>query len=779
MTLVNSRPDLMNLSFSGCGFLCIYHAGAAAAIKEFAPQLIQNKVLGASAGSLIGCVLLTDVCISHATSAFLKVVSQARSRTFGPLHPEFDLMGIVRQELRKVLPANAYEMCTGRLIISLTRWIDHKNVTIDEYNSNEDLIDAIVCSCFIPMYCGMTPPKFRGVQYIDGGVSDNQPIYDKHTVTVSPFAGESDICPPDWDSGSLLGLDFNGTSIRFTARNMFRLMACLWPISTDDLSKMCLQGFEDAFRFLAKSGLAPCIRCLTIQTIDGEYTNYATTTENVSEDEAPSLRRSVTSPTLSGSKMIKRRSSAALVNGRFRFDSECETCGDSVIDDLSVHQFFPSKMKKPFENAIAAENSLFQYFMSFRILRFARTALGITKFPLDIWLAIAKKMFDYVEFVSPPQWIHQRLKNLVDFIYSEVERQKSRYTDFSCFIAVTDIDRYGSKLAQSTMENDEEREIELSEEAKQELRMLRERDRRKKAKKAAEEKAMAPIAKASCDDIDSFEHVVQFTKNHEALYEFHFMDENNKMHTFGMFVDPTKHRHGNHGASQNTSIGSLKTNRLSHVLEEDEKREVVFSGGYVEEDENSEDEKVSGLETNMSPAKIGAEKHQSTTSKKDACCSPVRDFSPEPSDPQQPGIENSPKSVGRSRGRRDPPSARKTPQPGSLKMSSVFSSDSEEVDGSEKLFVPSRKAYRAIGKDQLSADNLIQYAMSSRNENTTPPHSNVYYDEMISRKDQEEVDNLKKKFHDFRICKLKQTLEEEKKKGWIYIGNAFRPPPDF
>ena len=111
-----------------------------------------------------------------------------------------------------------------------------------------------MCACFIPLYCGITPPKFRGVQYIDGGVSDNQPIYDEHTVTVSPSSGESDICPPDWDSGSMLGVDFNGTSIRFTARNMFRLMACLWPRSTDDLSKMCLQGFGDALRFLTKYG---------------------------------------------------------------------------------------------------------------------------------------------------------------------------------------------------------------------------------------------------------------------------------------------------------------------------------------------------------------------------------------------------------------------------------------------------------------------------------------------------------------------------------------------
>ena len=43
----------------------------------------------------------------------------------------------------------------------------------------------------------MLPLKFRGVHYIDGGLSDNLLVLDENTVTVSPFCGESDICPRD------------------------------------------------------------------------------------------------------------------------------------------------------------------------------------------------------------------------------------------------------------------------------------------------------------------------------------------------------------------------------------------------------------------------------------------------------------------------------------------------------------------------------------------------------------------------------------------------------
>lgn len=70
------RVSKASLSFSGCGFLCIYHAGVCAAIKEYAPQLLLNRISGASAGSIIAAGIVCNVCISQATSLFLNVVSE-------------------------------------------------------------------------------------------------------------------------------------------------------------------------------------------------------------------------------------------------------------------------------------------------------------------------------------------------------------------------------------------------------------------------------------------------------------------------------------------------------------------------------------------------------------------------------------------------------------------------------------------------------------------------------------------------------------------------------
>ena len=49
----------MNLSFSGCGFLGIYHVGVASCLREYAPHLVHEKIAGASAGALAACALLT------------------------------------------------------------------------------------------------------------------------------------------------------------------------------------------------------------------------------------------------------------------------------------------------------------------------------------------------------------------------------------------------------------------------------------------------------------------------------------------------------------------------------------------------------------------------------------------------------------------------------------------------------------------------------------------------------------------------------------------------
>lgn len=98
-----------NLSFAGCGFLGIYHGetlrpaitsdlclqfdssfssitvGVAVAFKKYAPQLLLQKISGASAGALAATCLLTDMplgeCNNNARKIFLSALKSEFPRS--------------------------------------------------------------------------------------------------------------------------------------------------------------------------------------------------------------------------------------------------------------------------------------------------------------------------------------------------------------------------------------------------------------------------------------------------------------------------------------------------------------------------------------------------------------------------------------------------------------------------------------------------------------------------------------------------------------------------
>ncbi|XP_075066374.1 patatin-like phospholipase domain-containing protein 2 isoform X2 [Mixophyes fleayi] len=197
------------------------------------------------------CPSLAAECCSDV----MEVAKEARKRNLGPLHPSFNLVKILKNGLYRNLPENAHELASGKLCISLTRVSDGENVLVSDFSSKEELIQALVCSAFVPVYCGIIPPTFRGVRYVDGGISNNLPEYElKNTITVSPFSGESDICPRD-NSTNFHELRVTNTSIQFSLGNLYRLTRALFPPEPKVLGEMCQQGYNDTLRFLKDNNL--------------------------------------------------------------------------------------------------------------------------------------------------------------------------------------------------------------------------------------------------------------------------------------------------------------------------------------------------------------------------------------------------------------------------------------------------------------------------------------------------------------------------------------------
>ncbi|XP_037016596.2 1-acylglycerol-3-phosphate O-acyltransferase PNPLA3 [Artibeus jamaicensis] len=245
-----------SLSFGGCGFLGFYHLGATQCLTDRAPHLLRNARMffGASAGSLHCVSFLAGVPVAQVVQVFTDLVRKVRSQSLGLLHPSFNMHEYFKEALHRHLPANVHQLVSGRVGLSLTRVSDWENVVVSDFQSKDEVVDAVLCSCFIPIACGFIPPSFRGVRYVDGGFTNSIPFFDtKTTITVCPFYGEFDICPKA-KSTNFFHMEMSRLNVHFCFRNCQLVCQMLIPPDVKVLGEICLQGYLDAARFLEKNG---------------------------------------------------------------------------------------------------------------------------------------------------------------------------------------------------------------------------------------------------------------------------------------------------------------------------------------------------------------------------------------------------------------------------------------------------------------------------------------------------------------------------------------------
>ncbi|XP_056595152.1 patatin-like phospholipase domain-containing protein 2 isoform X2 [Triplophysa dalaica] len=241
-----------NISFAGCGFLMAYYCGVYTCLFERAPSLLDGvkKICGASSGALMGAIVACKMSPAKCCQNLLEMSREARKGTLGAVHPSFNLLNIVRTFLIRDLPDNAHLLATGRLCVSLTRVSNGTNMLVSEFDSKEDLIQALVCSCFYPLYCGVVPPSYHGIRYVDGALSDNMPYSNlSNTITVSPFSGESHISPYGVPF-NFHEIHYNNVSIHINFINAYRVVIAFFPPGPEVMAEMCQNGYKDAFLFL-------------------------------------------------------------------------------------------------------------------------------------------------------------------------------------------------------------------------------------------------------------------------------------------------------------------------------------------------------------------------------------------------------------------------------------------------------------------------------------------------------------------------------------------------
>ncbi|NWV09299.1 PLPL1 protein, partial [Ptilonorhynchus violaceus] len=220
-----------SILFRGCSFLIIYEAGVVSALLDLAPDILKSasRIYGSSSGSVIATAALCGCDVGKGYSLLFVLYDvkeyflSSLKTSFWGLVPGGRILKTLRRVLHKFLPPNAHELVSGKLHIVLTRLHDWRSVTVSEFASKEDLIQAMMCSCFIPVYFGFSPPMYHGVRYVDGELAMwKADIVSHTTITVSAFAGEYDICPRDGPA-AFLTFQLSDCILQISKRNICRL----------------------------------------------------------------------------------------------------------------------------------------------------------------------------------------------------------------------------------------------------------------------------------------------------------------------------------------------------------------------------------------------------------------------------------------------------------------------------------------------------------------------------------------------------------------------------
>ncbi|XP_065597372.1 patatin-like phospholipase domain-containing protein 4 isoform X1 [Cyrtonyx montezumae] len=245
----------VNLSFASCGFLGIYHLGAAAALYRHGKKLLKvvKDFAGASAGSLAATVLLAvPENIEKCQQFTYEFAEEVRKLDFGAVTPGYDFMKRLREGIESILPSNAHEIADSRLYVSVTNVRNGKNYLFSNFASREDLIKVLLASSFVPVYAGMKPVEYKGEKWVDGGITNGLPILPfGRTITISPFSGRLDICPQDKGRVDLY-VKFAKQDIMLSLANLVRLNQAMFPPNQEKMEALYQNGFDDAVQFLLK-----------------------------------------------------------------------------------------------------------------------------------------------------------------------------------------------------------------------------------------------------------------------------------------------------------------------------------------------------------------------------------------------------------------------------------------------------------------------------------------------------------------------------------------------
>jgi hypothetical protein len=174
-------PPWESMSFACGGWLQFYMFGVAKALQEYGLDK-GVKYLGCSAGGLTAAGLVYGGDFDEAIR-FCK--EYCLPKAYGDITGLFKLSDYVSMCIELTLLPNFKQIPPESLQIAVTKLPFFKNERIKDHNTPEDLVLALLASSAAFPFAPLV--NMKSGWYIDGGLSDFQPVLDDETITVSPF----------------------------------------------------------------------------------------------------------------------------------------------------------------------------------------------------------------------------------------------------------------------------------------------------------------------------------------------------------------------------------------------------------------------------------------------------------------------------------------------------------------------------------------------------------------------------------------------------------------
>lgn len=220
-----------------------------------------NRVAGTSAGSLIAAYYLLDLPLSTCLKKAITMTEEIRKRPLGVFDRNHQIVDLLPAALDETFPDDAHKIVGNKLYVCMTRLKDMKKVVVNQFDSKKDLIDALNCSCYIPLWSGTRVPTYKGVKHIDGGFTDCLPAFDERTIRICCFSGDTDISPFDRIKPKLLSRSVVNMPLYLNCSNLRRGKKALTPLPAAQIMHLLECGFQDTKSFILTNDLIQCDRC--------------------------------------------------------------------------------------------------------------------------------------------------------------------------------------------------------------------------------------------------------------------------------------------------------------------------------------------------------------------------------------------------------------------------------------------------------------------------------------------------------------------------------------